>query len=85
MFRHKVSMFLIITLGGMREFTRDVHNVQRSSICSTCMARREPHYHVEDEKLVLNRPTASSGRIDYMGGALSVANQAMYRLFNGDK
>ena len=37
----------------------------------------EPQSHVEDQKLVLNRLTASTGRIDYMGGRLTAVDQAI--------
>ena len=39
---------------------------------------------MEDKKLVMNRPTATTCRIDYMGGRLSVADKAMHRLFSED-
>ena len=38
--------------------------------------------HVQDNKLVSIRPPAVTGRIDHVGGYLSAADQAMYRLFN---
>ena len=44
-----------------------------------------PYSHVEDEKLVLNLLTASSGSTDYKDGGLSAADQAMHRLFNKDR